>query len=115
MGHVNVIWQRDANRAALELLPLAAAPPVVVNVTGSAVLSVRDVAMRLGALLDRKPVFEGTEAPDALLSNAARMRSLLGEPEMDLDTMLDWVAEWVREGRPLLGKPTHFETRDGAF
>jgi nucleoside-diphosphate-sugar epimerase len=115
MGHVNVIWQRDANRAALELLPLAASPPLVVNVTGNAVLSVRDLATRLGARLNRAPVFEGTEAPDALISDTTRMRSLLGKPEMDLDTMLDWVAEWVREGRPLLGKPTHFETRDGAF
>lgn len=115
MGHVNVIWQRDANRAALELLPLAASPPLVVNVTGTAVLSVRDIATRLGARLGREPVFEGAEAADALLSDTTRMRSLVGEPEMDLETMLDWVAEWVGEGRPLLGKPTHFETRDGAF
>jgi hypothetical protein len=29
--------------------------------------------------------------------------------------MLDWVADWIREQRPLLGKPTKFEARDGAF
>jgi len=25
------------------------------------------------------------------------------------------VAAWVRDGRPLLGKPTHFTARDGVF
>jgi len=115
MGHVNVIWQRDAVCAALELLPLAAVPPLVVNVTGSETLSVRELAIALGKRLGREPRFEGREANDALLSDTARLRSLLGAPEMPIETMLDWVAEWVREGRPLLGKPTHFETRDGAF
>jgi hypothetical protein len=59
--------------------------------------------------------FEGRESPDALLSDTSRMRELLGDPEMPLATMLDWVAEWVRDGRPLLGKPTQFTARDGAF
>ena len=115
MGHVNVIWQRDANRAALELLPLAASPPLVVNVTGIETLAVRDLAARLGARLGIEPRFEGREAADALLSDTSRMRHLLGPPEMSLDQMLDWVAAWVRDGRPLLGKPTHFTARDGVF
>ena len=115
MGHVNIIWQRDANRAALELLPLAATPPLVVNVTGTEMLAVRDIAARLGARLGVEPRFDGREASDALLSDTSRMRQLLGPPELSLDTMLDWVAAWVRDGRPLLGKPTHFTARDGVF
>jgi nucleoside-diphosphate-sugar epimerase len=115
MGWVNVIWQGDACRAALELLPHAASPPFVVNVTGARALRVRDLALALGELLGRAAVFEGTEAPDALISDTSRMRALLGEPEMPLETMLDWVAEWAREGRRTLGKPTHFETRDGRY
>jgi nucleoside-diphosphate-sugar epimerase len=115
MGHVNVIWQGDANRAALELLSYAANPPLVVNVTGAATLSVRELATALGSRLGREPRFEGVEAPDALLSNTERVRSLLGDPETPLDAMLDWVADWVREKRPLLGKATHFEARDGKF
>ena len=115
MGHVNVIWQGDANRAALELLPLAASPPLVVNVSGAETLSVRALAIELGKRLGVDPGFRGVEASDALLSNTSRFRETLGEPELTVDTMLDWVAEWVRAGRPLLGKPTHFETRDGAF
>ena len=118
MGHVNVIWQGDANRrAALELaLPHASSPPLIVNVTGPATLSVRAIAIRRSATVwVRAPRFEGTEAPDALLSNTAVMRALLGEPETLLATLLDWVADWVKEQRPLLGKATHFEARDGKF
>jgi nucleoside-diphosphate-sugar epimerase len=115
MGWVNVIWQRDANRTALELLAHAASPPLTVNVTGPSKLSVRALAAALGQRLGRTPVFEGVEADDALLSDTSVMQSLVGAPEMDLDTMLDWVAEWVRDGRPLLGKPTHFGERSGAF
>jgi nucleoside-diphosphate-sugar epimerase len=115
MGHVNVIWQGDANCAALELLPLAANPPLVMNVTGAATLRVREIALGLGARLGREPRFDGTEAADALLSNTDRMRAALGEPPVKIDAMLDWVADWVKNGRPLLGKATHFEARDGQF
>ncbi len=115
MGHVNVIWQGDANRAALELLPHASNPPLVLNVTGPDTLSVREIAAALGARLGREPLFEGTETHDALLSNTTAMRALLGEPETSLGTMLDWVAAWVKGERPLLGKATHFEARDGKF
>ena len=115
MGHVNVIWQRDASCAAIELLPHASSPPFVLNVTGVRPLAVRAIAVALGERLGRAPQFEGHEAADALLSDTTRMRTCLGEPGMPLETMLDWVAEWVREGRPLLGKPTHFETRSGEY
>lgn len=115
MGYVNVIWQGDANRAALELLPHCATPPFVLNVTGSETLSVRTLATELGNRLGRVPAFVGTEATDALLSDTRRYRDMLGEPEMPLDTMLDLTAEWVRSGGAMLNKPTHFETRDGSF
>ncbi len=115
MGRVNVIWQGDANRAALELLPHVARPPLIVNVTGPKSLSVRELACALGAMLGRDPVFEGVEANDALLSNTDRMRALIGDPETGVETMLGWVADWVRRERPLLGSATHFEARDGRF
>jgi len=115
MGHVNVIWQGDANRAAIEMLSVAANPPVVLNVSGSETLSVRDLANRLGSRMNATPKFTGVEAPDALLSNTQRSRSLLGPPSLSIDVLLDWVAEWVLARRPLLGKPTHFESRTGAY
>jgi dTDP-4-dehydrorhamnose reductase len=115
MGYVNVIWQGDANRIALEMLRTVDVPASVLNVTGKDTLSVRTLAIELGNRLGRKPEFDGAEAPDALLSDTAKMRSLFGDPEMPLDTILDWQADWVRHDRPMFGKPTHFETRDGAF
>jgi hypothetical protein len=41
--------------------------------------------------------------------------SLLGEPEVGLARLLDWVAAWVEQGGRSLGKPTHFEATDGRF
>ncbi|MDB4905323.1 MAG: dependent epimerase/dehydratase family protein [Gemmatimonadetes bacterium] len=114
MGYVNCIWQGDANRVALELLPYASSPPLVVNVTG-AKHSVRDLAIMVGTALGRAPEFSGSEAPDALLSDASRMRELLPAPEVDIDALARWTASWVSAGRPLLGKPTHFQARDGSF
>ena len=115
MGHVNVIWQRDANARAIQCLPLASTPPFVVNVTGSAMLSVREIAERFGKILGKPPQLVGREAPDALIANSGKATELFGEPETSVDTMIAWTAEWISEGRPLLGKPTHFAARDGAF
>jgi hypothetical protein len=69
----------------------------------------------MGEHLGRSPVFSGDEAPDALLSDTGRMASVFAPPEMPLDWMLTWVAQWVGDGRPLLGRPTHFEERAGRF
>ena len=115
MGAVNVIWQGDANRLALSALAIASNPPSTVNVTGMETLQVRAIAHALGERLGRTPVIAGREAPDALLANAARMGEVLGQPRVEVDTLLDWTADWVRSGRPLLGRPTHYERRDGSF
>jgi nucleoside-diphosphate-sugar epimerase len=113
MGHVNVIWQGDANAVALRALELVASPPAVLNVTGPLV-RVRELAERLGQRLGKTPTFTGVEQATALISNAARCRALFG-PFLDLDTILEWVAHWVSHGGRSLGKPTKFETRDGRF
>lgn len=115
MGYVNVIWQGDANRIALECLAHAASPPLVLNVTGGETLSIRDLAQRLGERLGRAPRFAGEERDDALLSNTERLRSIFSPPSMALDEMLDLVAGWTRQGQRTLGKPTHVEARDGQF
>ena len=104
MGYVNVIWQGDANRAALELLPLAAAPPFVVNVTGARDAVRPSLAIELGKRLGKPPRFEGAEASDALLSDTTVFAPHSAPNELPLDVMLDWVAEWVRDGRPLARK-----------
>jgi hypothetical protein len=40
---------------------------------------------------------------------------LLGAPSVSLEEMIATVAEWIRDGKPTLNKPTHFEVRDGRF
>lgn len=115
MGYVNCIWQGDANALAVRAFPLASAPPFVVNLTGPARLSVRQVAATLGERLGRPPVFHGTEAPDALLSDTTRLRERLGAPAVDEATLVAWVADWVGGGGRTLGKATRFERRDGGF
>ncbi|MBL0175901.1 MAG: NAD-dependent epimerase/dehydratase family protein [Ignavibacteria bacterium] len=114
-GHVNVIWQRDANAAALLALDICASPPRILNVTGSAVLSVRAIAQHLGALLDREPLFTGVEADTALLSDATQFHEIMPFEKIPIDDMLRWTADWVKRGLPTWNKPTHFETRDGSF
>lgn len=115
MGYANVIWQGDACAQVLQCLPLAASPPFVVNVTGPEQLSIRTVALELGRLLDRQVHLVGHEASDALLSNTSRSRSLFGPPTVSAETLLVWVAEWIRHERPLLGKATNFQERRGNF
>jgi nucleoside-diphosphate-sugar epimerase len=115
MGHANVIWQGDANDRALRALELATTPAGVLNVTGPETLSIRWLAQRFGERFGLAPRFEGSEAPDALLSNAARATGLFGPPEVSVETLIGWTAEWLEAGGPTLDKPTQFEVRDGQF
>ncbi len=115
MGHVNIIWQGDANAAVLASLKHATCPPMILNLTGTQTLSVRELAHEFGQRLGREPVLTGTESPNALLSNAGKYVHLMGSPRVSVEKMLDWVAHWVRLGGETLNKPTHYDTRDGKF
>ncbi len=115
MGAANVIWQGDANAWALGLLAHCATPPFVLNVTGPETVSIRRVAEQFARRFGVEAVITGDEAPTALLSNAAAAQRLFGYPTVSLAQMIDWIADWVARGGGQLGKPTHFETRDGKF
>jgi nucleoside-diphosphate-sugar epimerase len=116
MSWVNSIWQGDANGILLRAFELCANPADVLNVTGPEILSVRHAAQRFAELLDAPaPAFAGAESDLALLSDASRCHALFGPPRITGETLIEWTAEWVRRGQPTLGKPTHFETRDGKF
>lgn len=115
MGHVNVIWQGDANSVAIRTLNHCSAPPFLVNLTGAETLRVRDIALAFGERLGRPVALHGTEAPTALLNNAARCHQVFGPPEVTVDQMIDWIAGWIQKDGRLLNKPTHFENREGRF
>ena len=115
MGAVHVIWQGDANARALQCLAHCQSPAAALNVTGIERLSVRDLAQRFGRLLGHAPIFTGREAENAWIWDAARSHELFGPPAVTVDEMIEATARWTREGGATLGKPTHFEVRDGQF
>ena len=115
MGHVNVIWQGDANMVALRCLAHATTPTTPINVTGPETISIRWLANQLAARLATTAKVVGQEAPTALLSDTTQSAALFGYPLVPLGRMLDWVADWVKTGGTSFGKPTKFEVRDGEF
>jgi nucleoside-diphosphate-sugar epimerase len=113
-GYASVIWQGDANAHTLMSLASCSSPPMILNITGPRI-SIRDVAVRLGELLERAPRIVSKEADSALLVDASKAAGLFGPPSVSVDQMLVWTAEWVKQGNKTLNKPTHFEARDGKF
>lgn len=114
-GYFNCIWQGDANDLILRAAGLNASPVLPLNLTGPEIFRVRDVAEVLGAAMGNPVGFTGEEQPTALLSNTARLTELLGRPEVTIDRMIAWTADWLAHGGALWEKPTHFETRDGSY
>jgi nucleoside-diphosphate-sugar epimerase len=114
-GHLNCIWQGDANEFIVRSLSLTNSPAAPLNLTGPAELSVAKLAFRFGELMGRMPRITGTEASTALLSNPARALARLGQPPTPLERILHWTTHWVMRGGRTLDKPTHFEVRDGNY
>lgn len=115
MGHVNVLWQGDANQIAIRSLKLCSSPAAILNVTGVNVLSVKSIANEFGKLFGVQPVFENKEQPTALLSNASKMERLFPFKKVPLSEMISMTAEWLELGGSMLDKPTHFQERTGKF
>jgi len=116
MGYLNTIWQADASAMSLESLRHAATPPNVINITGTQLLSVRNLAEEFAKRFGKPVRFDGTESSDALLSNASKAYKLFGSrPRINAQQTIDWIADWVCRGGTTLAKPTHFEERAGNF
>jgi len=115
MGYLNWIWQGDANALILRSLALACTPPEPLNLTHPHIQSVRTLALKFGELLGKTVTWVGSEADSALLGNPARLCAQLGEPSLPLEVVMRWIAHWILQRGRLLGRPTHFEVRDGRY
>jgi len=110
-----VIWQGDANAMVLQSFEHCASPAFVLNVAGPEIVSIRRVAEYFGEIMGKPVTITGSEAPDALLSNGQLGHKLVGYPSVSVRQMMQWIADWVMRGGESLGKPTHFESREGKF
>lgn len=115
MGHVNVIWQGDANAQALRCLAAATVPTSPVNVSGPETTSIRWLAEEFARRFGKPVAITGTEAATAWLLNTGQAERLFGYPRVPLSRLVGWVADWVAREQRLLGKPTRFESRDGRY
>jgi len=115
MGHVNVIWQGDANEIALRAFHHCSVPSRILNVAGPETVSIRWVAKEFGKLFGQEPEFINQEQDTALLSNAAESFRLFGYPRVSLKKMIELIVTWINEGGKILNKPTHFQERTGQF
>ena len=76
---------------------------------------VRPDMSEFGKRFEKTPNLTGTEAETAWLVNTDKAVGLFGEPQVPVKIMIDWAADWILRGGTSLGKPTHFETRNGAY
>jgi nucleoside-diphosphate-sugar epimerase len=114
-GNVNIQWQGDAINHFARLLSRVDTPATAINIGGPENVSVRRVAESFGERFGIAPVFEGEESDFALLVNCDRATAELGNPVVPVERMIDWVADWVQSDKPLYGKPSKFQIRDGVF
>jgi len=115
MGHVNIIWQGDANEFALRSFHHCAVPSKILNIAGPETISVRWLANEFGKLFGEAPKFVNEELDTALLSNASEAFRLFGYPRVPLNKMIELIVDWVNEGGKTINKPTHFQERAGQF
>jgi nucleoside-diphosphate-sugar epimerase len=115
MGFFNVIWQGDVNDVVLRSIEICESPAKILNITGPDTLSVREVAIEFGKLFNTEPEFVNEEAKTALLNNSEQAFQLFGRPKVSTQRIIKWIAEWINQGQEMLGKPTHYEVRDGKY
>ncbi len=115
MGYANVIWQTDANDMILRSISYCNSPAEILNIAGTEIFPVREVAQEFARLMGKEVSFTGKESPTALLGDGSLSYARLGRPRTTLSQMIEWTARWLLNEGKTLGKPTRFEARDGKY
>jgi len=115
MGQVNIMWQGDANAQFIRALLHCEVPATPINIGGPETVSIRSLAVRFGEIYGIEPIFEGEESDHCLLVNCDKAAEKFGNPTITVNKMIDWVAHWVKSGKPTHGKPSKFHVRSGKF
>ncbi len=115
MGYATVIWQGDANDMILRAIQYCESPAKPLNISGPEVMSIKQLATDFGKIMGKEVKFTGTEAPAAYLVDSTEAYNLMGKPKVPLAQVIQWVAHWISSNNRTLGKPTHFEVRDGKY
>lgn len=114
-GWANVIWQGDATAMILRCLRHAEVPASPINIGAPRPARIRDVALAFGERFGRAPVLVGEERPEAWHNDCSLAARLLGPPDVPLERMIAWNADWLARGGAVHGKPTRYEQRAGRF
>jgi nucleoside-diphosphate-sugar epimerase len=111
----NVIWHGDVNNQILRALRHCEVPAAPLNMGQPQATEIRDLAMRFGQRFGVEPKFTGREAETCWVNKTDLATSLFGPPEVPLEAMIEWVADWIERGMASYAKPTRYEVRDGRF
>ena len=115
VDYFNIIWQGDVNNYALLSLQKTASPAEILNITGDGILSVKDVAQEMGAIMNKPVQLVSTGRDHSYLNDASKAFQYFGKPSVSSKELIRMQAEWIMLGGKSLNKPTHFEVDDGKF
>lgn len=114
-NYANVIWQGDCSNIVLQCFKLATTPASILNVTGADMIRIDESAQKFAKLMGKTAQLKGENNGIGYLSNCSKMVEIFGQPKVSIDTMIEWIANWIMQGGENLGKPTHFETQNGKY
>jgi nucleoside-diphosphate-sugar epimerase len=105
--YVNLLSQRDANERAIRALEICSNPPSMLNVSGP-VYAVREIAAKLGEMLDKKPILVGEEPELCQVINDGFCVKRFGPYHDTLEDIMTAAVNWVKNDGNYWGKPTKF-------
>lgn len=114
-GHASVIWHGDVNNQVLRSFSRCETPMAPLNIGGVKPTSIRKLAHMFSDRLGKEPKFLAKESANAWVNRTDKALNHFGHPVVDLEHMVDWVANWVQRDMPNYGNPTKYEVRHGGF